>query len=707
MAILAQRVPESPRPLAWFWEFLKDELSPYSGRVSLVARMVIAATLVMIITMTFRIPYGAYGAVYALNISRESPQITLKTVKTIIVAFVLGAAYVLIGAMFFVQDTMPRFLWVIGSLFLMFYAISIMTNYGASSRFGYLIVITVPLWDLHAPAEAKVEGTLWAVWAITIASLVTLLIELVFAAIGPGNDLAQSIADRLASVEELLTAYSADRPLDPAAEKKVTRFAMLGTSRFRRILRRSAYSRHYGEQMGAVVALVGRLVDLAASLTQLSIRISGDDRERMRALAAGLAGIRADLLSRRVPSPMEFSNISETSGVPLLREMEKTASLIPEAFSGSASSSEYAPSPPGEKRPSKLFVSDAFSNPDHIKFALRGGLAASLCYIIYNSLAWPGISTSVTTCLLTSLSTIGGSHQKQFLRFAGAIVGGVFLGMGSQVFILPYLDSISGFTVLFIVVTGLSAWFMTSSPRLSYFGSQIAVAFYLINLQEFAIQTSLAVARDRVVGILLGLLMMWLAFDQLWGVNATAAMKRTLASTLRLLAQLAREPLPGELRLAIERSYSLRETINANFDQARALADGILFEFGSSRQRDLAMRSRVRQWQPQLRTLFVTEIALLKYRLHLPGFELPETEAVAQREFDGRIARMLDGMATRIEAEAPGPRDSLEDPFERLEKTIQTRNAEAPQKPLATGLEALLALSRTVESVTSSLDKEI
>jgi multidrug resistance protein MdtO len=338
---------------------------------------------------------------------------------------------------------------------------------------------------------------------------------------------------------------------------------------------------------------------------------------------------------------------------------------------------------------------------------LRGGLAASLCYIIYNSLAWPGISTSVTTCLLTSLSTIGGSHQKQFLRFAGAIVGGVFLGMGSQVFILPYLDSISGFTVLFIVVTGLSAWFMTSSPRLSYFGSQIAVAFYLINLQEFAIQTSLAVARDRVVGILLGLLMMWLAFDQLWGVNATAAMKRTLAATLRLLAQLAREPLPGELRLAIERSYSLRETINANFDQARALADGILFEFGSSRQRDLAMRSRVRQWQPQLRTLFVTEIALLKYRLHLPGFELPETEAVAQREFDGRIARMLDGMATRIEAEAPGPRDSLEDPFERLEKTIQTRNAEAPQKPLATGLEALLALSRTVESVTSSLDKEI
>lgn len=49
----------------------------------------------------------------------------------------------------------------------------------------------------------------------------------------------------------------------------------------------------------------------------------------------------------------------------------------------------------------------------------------------------------------------------------------------------------------------------------SYFGLQIAVAFYLVNLQEFAFQTSLSVARDRVVGILLGLLVMWLVFDQL------------------------------------------------------------------------------------------------------------------------------------------------------------------------------------------------
>jgi multidrug resistance protein MdtO len=708
MATLAQNVSESPSPLAWLWEFLKEELTPYPGRAALAARMVIAVTLVTIITMVFRIPYGAYAASYALTISRESPQTTVKTVKTIVVAYVLGAAYILIGAWFFLEDPMLRLLWVIGTLFTMFYAISAMTNYGAASRFGYLIVITVPLWDSHVPAELKVEGTLWAVWTITIASVVTLLVELVFAEIRPRDDLVQSIADRLASVEKLLTGYLADPPVDETAEKSVTRLAMLGTSRLRRVLLRSTYSPHYSEQMGAVVGLVGRLVDIAANLTQLSMQVSADDRQRIRALAASIAGIRADLLSRRAPSLIDFNNNSETSGgVPLLAEMEKTVSLIPEVFSGSRSISEYAPSPPGVERPPTIFHPNALSNPEHFKFALKGGLAASLCYIVYTSVFWPGINTAITTCLLTALTTIGTTHQKQVVRFAGALVGGVVVGIGSQVFILPYLDSIGGFTLLVVVVTGAAAWFVTSSPRFSYFGSQFAVAFYLINLQEFKIQTSLVAARDRVAGIALGLFMMWLVFDQLWGSPAAVEMRRTFISNLRLLAQLVREPLPGEKELFIERSSSLRETINTNFDKVLSLADGILFEFSSSRQQDLALRGRIRQWQPKLRTLFVTRIALLKYRLQLPGFELPELVRVAQEEFDDQLAKMLDGMANRLEGEAPAAKDNLEDSFERLEQTIRTCCSGRPEESFTVELQTFLSLSRNIESVTSSLDKEI
>jgi multidrug resistance protein MdtO len=105
MALLAQSAPAPPRSTAWFREFLKVELTPSPERVALVARMVIAATIVMIITMTFRMPYGAYASLYALTISRESPQTTGKAVKSIVAAFVLGGAYVLISACFFRRST--------------------------------------------------------------------------------------------------------------------------------------------------------------------------------------------------------------------------------------------------------------------------------------------------------------------------------------------------------------------------------------------------------------------------------------------------------------------------------------------------------------------------------------------------------------------------------------------------------------------------
>ena len=67
----------------------------------------------------------------------------------------------------------------------------------------------------------------------------------------------------------------------------------------------------------------------------------------------------------------------------------------------------------------QLFVPDAFTNPDHLKFAIRGTLATMLAYVIYQSVAWPGLSTAIATCIITALSTIGSSRQKQFLRLGG------------------------------------------------------------------------------------------------------------------------------------------------------------------------------------------------------------------------------------------------------------------------------------------------
>jgi multidrug resistance protein MdtO len=368
MATAAQNVSQLPRPLGWFREFFKEELAPYPGRAALVARMVICATLVMILTMTFRIPYGSQGALFTLIISRENPRATMRAVRAIFITFAFSVVYILIGAMFSSGDPMLRMLWIIGSLFIIFYAISAMTDYVAATSFGILVAVTIPLWDQHIAAELKVENTLWAFLQTAMACGITLLVELV---LRPEDDLSRSIADRLASVEKLLNSYNADSLVDEQTERKITSLAMVGTSRLRRILKHSSHSQHYREQMGAVVALVGRLVDLAANLTYLSIQLSDYDRKRMRKLAESLASIRADLLSGRVPRLIGLPGEDEPShAVPLLREMEGTVLLIPEVFAGSQSLSVYAPPLSGDP-PSRLFVQDALSNSEHIKFGLK------------------------------------------------------------------------------------------------------------------------------------------------------------------------------------------------------------------------------------------------------------------------------------------------------------------------------------------------
>jgi multidrug resistance protein MdtO len=474
------------------------------------------------------------------------------------------------------------------------------------------------------------------------------------------------------------------------------------------MLQRSNYEPQHEQQMGAVVALVGRLVDIAANLAEFTSRVSNDDRERIRMVAQSIGEIRAGITRGAVPRLTESPGESETPpDLPLLREIEKTVSLIPEVFTGALSLSVYTPAPsenPGRAMP---LVPGALSNLEHVKFGLRGCLAASLCYAIYNSLFWPGISTAITTCLLTALTTVGGSHQKQILRFGGGLVGGLVIGMGAQVFILPHIDSIGAFTVLFAAVMVAAAWFATSSPRLSYFGVQVAVAFCLINLEEFKIQTSLAVAIDRVAGILLGLLMMWLAFDRLWSSPAGVEMKRAFVSALRLLAQFSREPVSKDIRVAIERSYALRETINAQFDKVRSWADGVLFEFGSSRPQDLRLRDRIRQWQPQLRTLFAMRITSLKYGLQLQGFELPESVRVLQQEYDDRSARVLEDLADRIESNSRRARPMSEDSFAHLEQKVHAWYAKEEQPVAEAQIRAFMTLVRGIDALTTSLAEEI
>jgi multidrug resistance protein MdtO len=412
-------------------------------------------------------------------------------------------------------------------------------------------------------------------------------------------------------------------------------------------------------------------------------------------------------MNRRIPDSIPLKAEDEPHRVPLLREMENTVALIPQAFAGSRSIDEYQAS--SQEMPRlKLIAGDAFVNPEHFKFALRGCFAASACYVIYNAIDWPGMGVPVMlTCFLTAVSTIGTSRQRQILRFAGFFVGGLVIGLSAQVFILPYLDSIAGFTVFFVFVTALAAWFMTSSPRLSFFGLQLGAVFFVINMQKFARETSLTVGRDRVAGVFLGLLMMWLIFDQLWSVPASVEMRRVFISTLRLLAQFAREPVLADIRSATERTSALHDTINTKFDNARSLADGVLLEFGPSRRQDLALRDRIREWQPQLRTLFIMRSTSLRYRLQLPGFVLPDAVSVSLQAYDECSAQVLESIADRMEGKTSQARPASADCLAPLEQIVESCRTDESRLLLSEHGATFVPLLRQIDRLTNRLASQI
>jgi multidrug resistance protein MdtO len=712
MAAAAQTVPAGPSPMAWLRDFLREELAPYPGRGALVIRMVLTVAIYTVLVMTFQIPSGAFGAIYALLLSRESPEATVKAAKMIVVAFAAGAGQALLGAMFFSGEPLLRVAWVVFSFYLIFFLLSALSNYLAALAFGFIIMVTVPIWDLQTTAEIKVEDTLWVIGVTSLAMFIAAVVEVIYARLQPHNPIILSLTARLRATAVLLRSW-ADGIRDQKAEEYLTRLGMLGTSRMRRDLEHSGLTPEYTQRMSAIVALVGRLIEIAAAVPQIaSFAVAVPEpakRDRLLRLAATVEAIADHLFGRDVRLPPSALSGAIAGGTPLLAEMEGTVDLIVEIVGGGKTPYYLALAPiKAEKARTGFFQPDAFSDRRHLRFAIRGGLAAIACYVLYSLVDWPGIFTSVVTCFVTALTTIGASRQKQVLRFTGVIVGGVLFGFGAQIFILPGIDSITGFLLVIVAVTAFACWFSTSGPRLSYFGVQIAVGFYLINLQEFKFQTSLSIARDRVVGVLVGLAMMWLIFDQLWSAPAVAAMRRAFISGVRMLAQLMRQPASPDVLVALDQSHMLRDTIHSTFENLRQQADGVALEFGPTRDRDLALRARLLGWSLQLRIVYLARMTLLKYRLQIPGFELPPNELQALEVFDNGMAAVLDAMASRLEGQPPPPGEP--DPhalFEQLESVMRESPGGETPGGEAGYRQTFVPLTQRIVGILASLREEM
>ncbi|MBV9770540.1 MAG: FUSC family protein [Bryobacterales bacterium] len=157
---------------------------------------------------------------------------------------------------------------------------------------------------------------------------------------------------------------------------------------------------------------------------------------------------------------------------------------------------------------------------------------------------------------------------------------GWFFGIGATAFLFPHMDSITSLVALVATVAFIAAWFATSR-YFNYIGLQIALAFYFAASQSFGAPQELAPARDRFVGVLVGLVAMWFVFDQIWPVRTITIMLRGLASVLRSGASLFQLGHSGTLHDdEVRQANALRDQIGKTVAELRTLNDVAESEFG-------------------------------------------------------------------------------------------------------------------------------
>ncbi|MBB2200831.1 FUSC family protein [Gluconacetobacter tumulisoli] len=218
----------------------------------------------------------------------------------------------------------------------------------------------------------------------------------------------------------------------------------------------------------------------------------------------------------------------------------------------------------GGKKRGGFFFPDAFTNPDHVRFAVKGTAAVMTSYFIFKILDWPGIHTCIITCFIVAQPTMGEMISKLTLRISGALMGAA-LGIGSIIVLMPHLNDIAAFLVLIFTGALIAAWIKTGDERIAYAGLQIGLAFFLTDLKDYGPTTDMTVARDRVVGIMLGNLVTYAMFTSFWPTSAHDKVADALRRVVRALAAQC-ESLTPQVRLA-----RTAETFNAISASARML----------------------------------------------------------------------------------------------------------------------------------------
>ena len=693
------------------FDFLRRELAPTPGRGSATFRLTLACLAATIPVLTHHIPHGLVVMIVMYLITQEDTAATLIGSILAVVGVTIGLGLALLAWEISLDIPWLRLCFFIVFLFGGLFFKRVLTIGALGSAIGIPGALVMILPDIYPPdPELLVEFVLWIWWCVTLGLLVNAGVQLLLSPGDPLMLLRRELDTRLQAVEQVLRRLADNVAMEPPAAS-LNSLAIAGMSRPLALLKTAAlihsWARARHEELATIITLVDRLVISAMALEELAPLSDREIRhERLLKVADGCDRTRRAFAELRLPSPGEWIALAAepTSGtLPLLTDMERTLDEIVLALPGRFNEPGESGADSAEKR--SLFLPDAFDNPEYVRFAIKGALAALICYVLFVGFDYRGIYTSVVTCFVVSVSTIGASNQKGILRFGGAAVGGG-MGLIALVYLFPNVETIGGFWLVFGTGTAVAAWVNFGTPRISYAGYQTGLAFYKAILQDFGPALSATVARDRLIGVFFGLIVFSIVEHLLWPVRAQDVLRARLAEIMHMLAELARtRTSSATAAVTTDNVGSWRRRISQKVHDVQVLIESSKFQAGlieSSKfeSGDLKV-SEIQNVLGDAQIIFILLLSLARQSRDIAQSNVVRTAEVA---LDSVIATALEALAVRAAGGSEPPVPALEDALNAFERS--RAGTDAVDKEASVHFAERLALYRALVAAINRLCSE-
>jgi len=639
-------ITDAPLLIREFWR--DQQASP--ERIKCVLRIVLASVITLVCILVWQMMYLPLCLYILFFVAHESPSVCFRFNLLMLATgtTVVAISLVLIGLTG--NDPMARVLGIAVIGFVCGLGIQACAIPFLFVGGGFVFVTLIGMWELHLPPDTLVKDSLWFIATLSVSLGSSLAVEYLFGVRNPAADLRKQIAMRYRALQKLFSLYAEGAVTSewPQAVSQVARFAAAGP-REMLTLYEAVVARNLDPgdlQIGTKVRMTlgMQLLDRSAAFAaQTPETFDPELRGRCAAIAAH-CGALADLKTT-VPGEEELK-LRTGSPSTLLDRVEETLHemLVMPRKRPSLPNKELVALP---ARKTEFIHKEALTSKDSVAFALKLSLCATLCYIFYFAVDWPGISTCCGTVFIVGLTNSGAMKQKFLYRFIGSALGGA-LGLVVESLLLPNIDSLTG-VVLIVVAVVFVTGYVAQGRRFSYIGMQMCFSFYLVAITGSYAPTELAPARDRLIGILIALFVMWFVFDQLWPVRTVTVMREALASASRDVSGLFQLCKDGRRYGALlRRADILREEFGKKIANLQTLNDTVKYEFGKDRELHMRQGDTVLRASLAAVALFWNELVVLNTPEDDDFFRDPELIAMRQT-----MAEHLEAMASTVVRSLP------------------------------------------------------